>query len=65
MTAPVRVPHDGTTHTCGVELVGPTFPTSSEGGWDTCRETEWLAFCEDVDATAAADALRYLSASSQ
>lgn len=65
MTARVCLdPHDGSTHECGVELVGPTFPTSSEGGWDSCREAEWLAFCADVDATASADEIRYPSGSS-
>jgi hypothetical protein len=60
-------PHDGSTHVCGEDLTSLdlTYPSAAEGGWDSCREAEWLALCEDVDATAEADELKYPSASSQ
>jgi hypothetical protein len=60
-----RDAHDGSTHECGIDLTGQgDYPSAAVGGWDSCREAEWLAFCADVDATAAADEIRYPSGSS-
>jgi hypothetical protein len=47
--------HDGSTHVCNVDLTAEpgsasAYPTAELGGWDSCREREWLLFCEEYDA---------------